>query len=215
LKTGVPSMSLPRRTRLANVTRIGYDLISTPYDLSAAYSCKVASNSSFGNGSIVLDYSAIPSGALYFKVNVSSLPTNGTGTGNLNFTFSASSTNESVSGSYFFSGDTPFWLNRGNTKGFDNPFFTDRFSYNKPIAQDGIFLLEGVLDRSILEIFLNSGEAGATTTFFPEGPLNMVRIATAGLNDGVLVQFEIWALKSVWADIATSDGIVHGNSTAS
>jgi beta-fructofuranosidase len=52
-------------------------------------------------------------------------------------------------------GDAQFWLNHGNTKGFDNPFFTDKYSYNKPIAISGIFLLEGVLDRSILEIFLD------------------------------------------------------------
>lgn len=119
-----------------------------------------------------------------------------------------------MSGGYLFSGDTPFWLNQGNTKGFDNPFFTDKFSYNKPIATDGIFLLEGVLDRTILEVFLDGGEASATTTFFPESPLNMMLIATAGLNDTVVVHFEVWALESAWADLASSDGMVHGNVTA-
>lgn len=209
------TMSLPRQTRLANVTRIGYDLISTPYDLSPLYSGKVVSNSAFGNGSLSVDYSAIPSGALYFKFNVSSIPIDGTAQGTLNFTFFASSTNESVSGGYFFSGDTPFWLNRGNTKGFDNPFFTDKFSYNKPIATSGSFVLEGVLDRSILEVFLDGGEASATTTFFPVGSFDTMLIATAELNSTVVVLVEVWALKSAWADLASSDGIVCGNVTAS
>lgn len=72
-------------------------------------------------------------------------------------------------GGYFFSGDAPFWLNRSNIKEFGNPFFTDKFSYNKPTGADGIFLLEGVLDRSILEVFLDEGEAGATTIIFSRG----------------------------------------------
>jgi beta-fructofuranosidase len=202
------SMSLPRRTRLANVTRIGYDLISNLYDLSTVYSCELVSNSSFGNGTLSIDYSSIPSGALYFKFNVSSIPTDGTAQGTLNFTFSASSTNKSLSGAYFLSGDALFWLNRRNTKGFDNLFFTDKFSYNKLIATSGIFLLEGVLERSILEIFLDGGEASATTTFFPEGSLDTMLIATSGLNDTVIVQFEAWALESAWADLASSGGIV-------
>jgi beta-fructofuranosidase len=72
------SMSLARTTRLANITRIGYDLISTPYNISPVCSCEVASNRSFGNGSLLIDYSAIPSGALYFKFNESSISTDGT-----------------------------------------------------------------------------------------------------------------------------------------
>lgn len=101
------SMSFLRRTRLANVTRIGYDLFSTPYDLSPVYACEVVSNGSFGNGNLSIDYSAIPSGALYFrfKFSVSSIPTDGTAQRTLNFTFSASSTNESVSwGLFLFRG---------------------------------------------------------------------------------------------------------------
>jgi beta-fructofuranosidase len=76
-------------------------------------------------------------------------------------------------------------------------------------------LLEGVLDRSILETFLNGGEASAMTTFFPEGSLDTMLIATSGLNDTVVVQFEAWALKSAWAGLASCDGIVYGNVTAS
>jgi len=53
----------------------------------------------------------------------------------------------------FFSGDTPFWLNQGNIQGFDNPFLADKFSYNQLITPDGVFLLERVVDRSILVVF--------------------------------------------------------------
>jgi beta-fructofuranosidase len=98
------SMSLPRQTTLANVTRIGYDLVLTLYNLSSVYSYRTVSENLTQSESLFRNYSTVTSGALYFKVNVSSIPSSGTAQGTLNFTFSASSTSESVFGGYFF-----FW----------------------------------------------------------------------------------------------------------
>ena len=208
------SMSLPRRVHLANVTRLGYDMVSYPYDLEPLYSCEFAQESSFVNKSLTIDYSSFESGALYFKINMSSIPSDGTAGGTLNFTFTASSTNESVSGGYFLTGDTAFWINRGKTYGFDNPFFTDKFSTNADIGKNGLFTLEGVVDRSILEVFLNGGQSSATTTFFPVGKLDTLVIATGELNTGIMVDIEVWGLRSAWADMASSGGIVYGNTTS-
>lgn len=205
------SMSLPRKTRLANVTRLGYDLISAPYNLPALSPSVVVLNGNFGNGTYTYDYSADPSGALYFQVNVTCLPTDGSATGTLNFTFQATSTKESISGGYYFGRDTPFWLDRGGIDGFDNPFFTDKFSTNALTKPDGIFMLEGVIDRTILEVFLNGGQSSATTTFFPNGPLSLLTITAAELNENLGVSLGVWVLKSAWADQASSDGIVYGN----
>jgi beta-fructofuranosidase len=115
----------------------------------------------------------------------------------------------------FFGGDTPFWLSRGKVLGFGetNPFFTDKFSVANPINAEGTFTLEGVIDRSILEVFLDGGRNSATTTFFPEGVIDNLEIRTAGLNAGVGVSVMVWGLKSAWAEMASEDGTVYGNGT--
>jgi beta-fructofuranosidase len=133
----------------------------------------------------------------------------------MNFTFSSSATRESVAGGFFFGGDTPFWLSRGKVLGFGetNPFFTDKFSVANPVNSEGTFMLEGVIDRSIVEVFLDGGRSSATTTFFPEGVLDTLEIRTAGLNEDVNVNVKVWGLKSAWGDMASPDGTVYGNVT--
>ncbi|CZS90124.1 related to SUC2-invertase (sucrose hydrolyzing enzyme) [Rhynchosporium agropyri] len=204
------AMSLPRTSHLIrNATRTGWALSSYPYDLSPVMSDSIASSQSLKNGSIIADYSTVSSGALYFQVNCTSIKPQGT----LNFTLSASSTRESVSGGFYLEGDNPFWVSRANVLGFGqtNPFFTEKFSVGNTLNKDGTFTLEGVIDRSILEVFLDRGRNSGTFTFFSEGVLDTIEIRTAGLNEDALVSVGIWGLKSTWAPQAGSDGLVHGN----
>ncbi|KAI6710670.1 hypothetical protein JHW43_006784 [Diplocarpon mali] len=210
------AMGLPRRSYLVrNATRTGWALIGTPYDLTPVLDTEVASSADLKNGSIIRDYSSVTSGALYFRITVTNLPSLATSRGTLNFTFSSSVTRESVSGGFFFGGDNPFWLSRRNIQGFSqtNPFFTDTFSVGNPLNTDGTFSLEGIIDRSILEVFLDEGRNSATTTFYPEGVLDTVEVRTAELNEGVSVSVAVWALRSTWAAQAGGDGIVRGNVT--
>jgi beta-fructofuranosidase len=209
------AMSLPRRTHLANVTRTGWDWINVPYDLTHLYDNALANNTNLGNGSMLLDYSSTVSGAVYFKCNITNLPNSTHAQGTVNFTFSSSTSKESVAGGFFLEGDAPFWLSRGRVLGFGetNPFFTEKFSVNNPINADGTFTLEGVIDRSILEVFLDGGRSSAITTFFPGGVLDTLEIRTAGLNEGVSVSVMVWGLKSAWAAEASPDGTVYGNIT--
>ncbi|RAL65003.1 hypothetical protein DID88_001593 [Monilinia fructigena] len=212
------SMSLPRRTHLANVTRTGWSLISYPFDLSPLYneSAPLASNADLGNGNLTVDYSSsVPSGALYFSVNVTNIPNNTLAQGTVNFTFSSSSTGESVSGGMYLGGDAPFWLSRRNIHGFaeTNPFFTDRFSVGNTINDQGTFTLDVVIDRTILEVFLDGGRSSGTITFFPEGKLDKVVVATADLNEGVVVEAGIWGLEGAWDAMKSKDGWVYGNVT--
>jgi len=207
------SMSLPRVNTLTNISRVGYDLVSSPVNLSPLYETHLAANSSLGNGTVLVDYSTLSSGTVYFEANVTNIPPANT-TGTLNFTFTSSVTGESLRGGFFFGGDTPFFINRGYIRGFDNPFFTDKFSTANLIT-NGQWRLQGVVDRSILEVFLDGGERSATTTFFPEARLDQLAIATAGLNEGVQVSVAIWGLKSTWAAEANSNGTVLGNNTLS
>lgn len=205
---------VPRRSYLVkNATRTGWALISTPYDLTPIIETQLAANASLGNGTILVDYSSVQSGAVYFQVNVTNIPTGSQGT--LNFTFSASSTRESIRGGFFFGGDNPFWLSRRNILGFGetNPFMTDKFSVGNPINADGTFTLEGIIDRSIIEVFLDGGRNSATSVFYPEGVLDTMELRSAGLGANVTVSAAVWGLKSTWAGQASADGIVYGNVT--
>lgn len=116
----------------------------------------------------------------------------------------------------YLGGDAPFWLSRRNLRGFadSNPFFTDRFSVGNPINDEGTFTLDVVVDRSILEVFLDGGRSSGTLTFFPEGVLDTVEVRAGGLNEGVVVDAKIWGLDGAWADMASEDGWVYGNVTS-
>ncbi|KAI9645800.1 Invertase [Ciborinia camelliae] len=213
------TMALPRRTHLANVTRTGLALISYPYDMSPLYNetKPLAANANLGNGSLIVDYSSsVPSGALRLTVNVTNLPDNSIAQGTLNFTFSSSTTRESVSGGMFLGGDANFWLSRRNFHGFaeTNPFFTDRFSVGNTVNADGTFSLDVVIDRSILEVFVDGGRSSGTITFFPEGVLDTAEVRAGGLNAGVVVDAKIWGIEGGWVNMQSNDGLVYGNVTA-
>lgn len=205
------SMSVPRVNYFANVTRIGWDLISLPYDLTPITESPdagpFASNTSLANASLVVDYSTVSSGALYINATVSNLNSSTLGDfayATLNMTFLSSQSSESVSLGQYFSGDAPFFLNRGNIHGFQNPFFTDKFSTSILFDYDtdtglASYTLSLVIDRSIIEVFLQDGAHSATATFFPEDPLDTLIVKSGGLPDGVDVAVDVWALESGWA----------------
>ena len=206
-------MSLPRRNVLANITNIGYDLISTPYDLTPLYTTPepLVQNASLGNSSLMLSYpsSSVPSGALSFTVNITSIPAVNV-TGTLNFTFLSSSTGEALRGGYFLG--SSFWLDRSGIQSFPsyNPLFTSQFSVNSPLdPQTNSFSLQGVIDRSILEVFLDGGQRSTTTTYFPQGMLDTLIIAANDLNTGVGVSVSVFGLDSAWGS-----GTVTGNITS-
>ena len=209
------SMSVPRKTYLKNVTRTGYTMMNYPYDLSPIYQEELGNTTNLGNTSLTIDYSSLSSGAIYFQANVSNLPNTSTSQGTLNFTFSSSATRESVSGGFYFGGDNPFFLQRGHILGFGdtNPFFTDKFSVSQPLNASGTFTLEGVIDRSILEVWLDGGRNSGTMTFFPEGVLDTMELRAAGLNEGVEISVAVWGLKSTWEGQADENGMVMGNVT--
>lgn len=189
-------MSLPRVNFLTNITRTGYALASRPYDLTPVLDRELAASDELANNSLFANYSSMGSGAVYFQINVTGIPSANT-TGTANFTFESSVSGESVRGGFFFGGDVPFWLDRGDVRGFENPFFTDKFSTNNLLSNNQ-WTVEGVIDRTILEVFLDHGEQSATITFFPEQRLDTLLISTGGLNPGVEVSARIWSLESGW-----------------
>ena len=74
-------------------------------------------------------------------------------------------------------------------------------------------MVEGIIDRSILEVFLDGGEQSATSIFFPQGRLDHMIFSTSNIHSNVTVSVAVWGLKSAWATQANSDGVVVGNVT--
>lgn len=217
-------MTLARTNVLANTTRSPYTLLSypvpPPLSLQVSPSNPLLSSNNLTNNTILASYtSTVPSGALMFSMNITNIPAANT-TGTANFTFLSSVTGEYVRGGVFLSGgngDTPLWLDRSGVRGFDNPFFTDKFSTDVWLNPDtSTVRLYGVLDRSILEVFLNNGEKAGTMIFFAEGILDTVIIGTNDLNPGIAVTAEVVGVASAWAqeEAVPGNGTVLGNVTA-
>ncbi|OJT04983.1 Extracellular exo-inulinase [Trametes pubescens] len=204
------AMSLPRRNRLENVTRVGWDLISLPYDLRPVLGQQLASRTDLVDSTLEVDYSGVASNAIYFEANVTGLAGVGSAS-TLNFTIRNPEAGESVRGGYFF-GDQ-FFVDRGGVRGFDNPFFTDKFSTLSLLRPDGTWTLSGVVDRSMLEVFVDRGTTSATALFFPTQPLTVLTLSTAQLPDSVSVSVAVYALESGWKGSENGEGIVVGNVT--
>jgi beta-fructofuranosidase len=206
------AMTVPRGHYLKDLPRFGLSLISYPWNIMSIVDSELASNDSLNNGTVSLDYSNVESGALYFEANVTGLtPTSLAGS--LNFTFSSSASGESVSGGTFISsGDV--WLDRSRTDGFSSPFFNDKFSATGLFNEkEGSWRLSGIVDRSIIELFLNGGELAATSVFFPTSPLDEMALHISGLNANATASVGVWALKAAWLDQADDNGTVRGNVT--
>jgi beta-fructofuranosidase len=206
-------VTVPRGHYLKDLPRFGLSLISYPYNIMSIVDRELASNKSLNNGTVLLDYSDVESGAIYFEANITGLTTAASLAGSLNFTFSSSVSGESISGGTFISsGDV--WLDRGKTDGFQSPYFNDKFSatglYNE---KEGSWTLSGIVDRSIIEVFLNGGELSATSVFFPTRPLDTMALRISGLNSTVTASVGAWALKAAWLDQANVNGTVSGNVT--
>ncbi|KAH0040628.1 hypothetical protein KCU78_g1139, partial [Aureobasidium melanogenum] len=103
--------------------------------------------------------------------------------GSLNFTFTSSVSGENIQGGTIPGGTT--WLSRRNTnRGAENLYFTDKFSSEGIYSgsENGTWTVSGVLDRTILELFVNGGEQSGTMTFFPEQPFDTLRIGAKGID---------------------------------
>lgn len=206
-------MSVPRGQYLKDLPRQGLTLISYPSNIMSIVESELAYEKSFGNGTLLVDYSAVKSGAVYFEANITGLTSRDSLQGAINFAISSSGSGESLTcGTDVGSGDV--WFDRGRTTGFQNIFFNDKFSatalYNE---KEGSWRLSAVVDRSIIEIFVNGGELGATSVFFPTQPLDLLMLRVHGLNHTATASVGVWALKAAWLDQAGPDGIVTGSNT--
>jgi beta-fructofuranosidase len=185
---------------------------------------------SLQNGGLVVEYSSISSGAVSFSLNIT-IPTLSLTGGNttITLTFQASTTGENIvlnldlltpSNTPTASAEATFSMNRTNVTGWQNPPYLTSFSLSElspylssqENAQSGAqpmqtYEINGVIDRTIIEVFLNGGVDAGTMIFFPTGALDTIILSTAGLdrngrNGGV--DFEAWGLNSGWSSTTTS-----------
>lgn len=203
------TMSLPRVNYLRNATRTGYTLVSLPYGLEDFRKGKTAaSNNSIGaNGTLRADLSG-GSGAFLVDMNITSLNLTALGSSpSINFTITASESGESITGGVQIGGDATQWIDRGNIHGWDNPFYTNRFS-TAYVIEDALDI-QVFIDRSIVEVFSMEGERSATLVYYPNSLLDTVVVNTTGLNDDVKVSVKVHPLEGAWPM-----GIVEPNATA-
>ncbi|KAI1843584.1 hypothetical protein JX265_007368 [Neoarthrinium moseri] len=213
------AMTLPRSNYLTKAPRIGWVMVDEIYDPSPILDTPL-DTSTFGNGSVAVDYSAVDSNALYIEANVTGINTTLlTSYSTLNVSFTSPSSGETLRSGFYFGGDTPFFVDRGQIRGFDNVFFTDKFStadvYSTGTDSLASWTFKAVIDRSIYEVFVDGGIHAATVLFYPTQPLTTVNLRTANLPSGTEVSIAIWSLKSAWAEYENEQGTVVGNVTTS
>ena len=193
------AMSLPRYNYLTEVERTGWEMGSLPYGLDAVKGRQFSYDQDFANKSVIVDYANVTSGALYISANFS-LPDDAelTSAATFNLTFT-SPAGDRLRAGYIFGGTAAGvgWIDRRYTLGYgeDDPLFTDRFS---SAGEAPAKRIEVVIDRSILEMFIDKGAFSGTSIFFPQEPLNNLTVATAGLPEGSKVEIEVWELTSAW-----------------
>ncbi|KAI1334603.1 glycosyl hydrolase [Xylariaceae sp. FL0016] len=213
------AMTLPRVNYLTNASRIGLVMVDELYDLTPVLASPLK-ESTLENGQVAVDYSDVDSGALYIDVNVTGINTTQLSSySTLNLTFTSPASGETLQSGFYFSGDNPFWVNRGLIRGFDNIFFTDKMSTADVYYTDSSALaswrMQAVIDRSMLELFADGGVHAATVLFYPNQPLSLLNLATRDMPNGTHVSVSVWGLKSAWAEYENEQGTVYGNVTAS
>ncbi|KAI1632514.1 glycosyl hydrolase [Biscogniauxia mediterranea] len=215
------AMTLPRENYLTQAPRVGLVMASAIYDISPVLEDGEAlaeQTLAGGDGSVVVDYAGVASGAVLVDVGVTGINTTlVTAYTTLNLSLSSPASGEALQSGFYFGGDTPFFVNRGLVRGFDNVFFTDKFSAADVYSSDPSALaswrMQAVVDRSIFEVFVDGGLHAGTVLFYPTQPLSLLTVAARDLPEGAQVSVSVRALKSAWAEYEDESGIVAGNAT--
>ncbi|HEY5891853.1 MAG TPA: GH32 C-terminal domain-containing protein [Chthoniobacterales bacterium] len=93
-------------------------------------------------------------------------------------------------------GKRQLYVNRRETYGFENPFFTSDGASFLPLP-DGKLKLHVFVDTAIVEVFVNDGERVSTMVFFMEQPASQLSVSAK--NGTVNVEnLQVYSLKSIW-----------------
>lgn len=216
------AMALPRLTALSHTPRSPWTLILAPVPIPSSLfaSAPLTSDPTLApNNGTASTSTTLTNSTLYLDVGPASLPSrafaltlaasslDASTTGSLNFTLLASSTSEALRGGFLLGGDGTgtVWLDRGALSGFSSPLFTGQFSATYVLdPSGGAFEMMVVVDRSLVEVFLDGGVGpSGTAAFFAseaaeaQGGLDVLVLGseTVGLGD---VSAEVRGLVSSW-----------------
>jgi len=88
------------------------------------------------------------------------------------------------------------YVDRGGTRGFSNPYFTDTFATYYSTSNNAI-KLRALFDVSTLELFVDDGSRVATSLFFFKDPPDSLVFSAQGgaiqMND-----LRVHAFRSIW-----------------
>jgi beta-fructofuranosidase len=197
------SMTLAKDTYLTKVERLGWALVQKPHDLSPILDREIASSDNFVNITISanIGYDNVSSNAIYFQINLT-IPENTTYSSDaaIKFNFSSSvDPSEKLTGGYYLSdAGAPYTLfvDRGKLQGFESPLFTDKFSISQAASA---YQINGMFDRSLLEVWLDDGAFEGTVNVYPKNVLDKFELSVGGgIPAAVRIECKVWALKSTW-----------------
>lgn len=184
-------MTLPRQYTLWNDPVLTWQLVSVPTDMSSIMGANLFSGTLSAASKIIKLGDG--SGAYYFDIYLTqSQSMSGQ---RANFTFTSSTTKENLSMGLLMDNGPTFFIDRSGCNGFDYPLFTDKFATVQWAGMEGKWHVFGVLDKMMLETFLNEGEQSATTTYFSNGVLDKF---TVSLDSGLSATVNVTALNSGW-----------------
>lgn len=178
-----------------NQTQTGGLLVQTPISLEGLHDKTLFNGSAQVNDASPLSISLQHNGSFELETTLVAQPTPGQLQQRLNIDI-RNSAGETVTVGYDWS-QQQVYVDRGETEGFSNPFFTDRFATYEANPDNSI-KLHLFVDRSTLEVFVDDGVQVCTATFFMRhGPPTKVELNAE--NNSVNVQnLTAYSLKSIW-----------------
>ena len=178
-----------------NQTQTGELLVQTPISLDSLHDQTLFNGSAQVSDGSPLFISLKGNSSFEFETTLVAQPTSGQQQQRLYIDIS-NGAGETVAVGYDWSQGQVF-VDRGQTRGFFNPFFTDKFAAWDANAANSI-KLHVFVDRSTLEVFVNDGVEVCSTTFFMQhGPPTHLHLKA--LNNSVTVQnLTAYSLKSIW-----------------
>ncbi|KLU89857.1 inulinase [Magnaporthiopsis poae ATCC 64411] len=204
-------LTLPRENYLARAERVGWVMVNEVHAgfaplLPGGGTAELGSFDFDGSGaaSKMMDLGGWNSGSYYIDTNVTGLEAAKLGPdAYITFSLSSPSTGERLRWGFVFTGDTPFWIDRGEARALfqDNVFFTDKFAASdvwNTTAGAPAWRVQAVADRSILEVFVDSGVHAATALYFPAQPLSVLHVQVGGLSPNAKVRVAVMGLEGVW-----------------
>ncbi|KAF9076735.1 glycosyl hydrolase [Rhodocollybia butyracea] len=211
------AMSIPRNHFLVKGADDAYFLATLPVDVSSMRETTPVSFPALGNSQLIVDYSAIDSRVIEFYVTVSTPQVSDNITTVLEFSSSATGENvqlqltipiaesptNRISAFTMSRAGITGWTNNGNLA---TEFTVPNVGPFNKTDVNGVttetYEFHGVIDRTILDVFLNGGINSGTMIFFPQesNMLDTMTLTVGGIANGSLsqVSLEAWGLKSGW-----------------